>query len=366
MAKCSENEAKYIEQIETFTFRDSDGITIPKSVREEAYTLAVDIVIVSTDREVYKNYTTTPAEGFYGNATLVMQDFCERKIPINMPRQRLYYGRVVEAFEIWQSMVDWSYFQSYMQAIGESLLSLGTALGANGVPSINECCFPPRAWVELPLREVYVKTPFGTQYKLEISWYKPVQIVDACGKVQNGKSKQTDGSKDNGLPSDGVQPSVAANPNSPFAGLPPASTDAEQGAFANSKAAGNLAASGGLDRVDPKNKPVAVGAVWWIEFQYYSLANPYGDTIAYLENIATSLDSNGNAYPLEVVEAFRAPISAPCGGGTSYTQYIFKVKGVEIERANWKNNYTWNAVIRNGSVVPPTGTVSTIPNFWCA
>ena len=238
MAVCPEVRAIYEETIRTFTFRDSDGITIPKSVREEAYILAVDIVIVSTAREVYKNYTVTPAEGFYGNATLVMQDMCERKIPVNMPRQRLYYGRVDEAFIHWQSLIDWSYFQTYMTAIGESLVSLGTALGASVILPTNCCSLPDRSWVELPLREVYFKAPFGTQYEIEVSWYKALQIVDGCGNIRNPKSKTTDGSKDSGLPADGVQPNVAPNPNNPFGGLPPASTDAEQGGFGNSKTNG--------------------------------------------------------------------------------------------------------------------------------
>lgn len=248
MAECPQVKALYEETIKTFTFRDSDGITIPKSVREEAYTLAVDIVIISTARETYKNYTVNPAEGFYGNATLIMQDMCEIKIPIKMPRQRLYYGRVPEAFAIWQSLVDWSYFQSYMIAIGESLVSLGTALGASFVPSVNCCSLPDRSWVELPLREVYFKAPFGTQFQIEVSWYKALQIVDGCGDIRNPKSKITDGDKDGGLPSNGVQPNIADNPNNPFGGLPPASNDAEQGDFANNK-------SNGLNGIDPNNLP---------------------------------------------------------------------------------------------------------------
>ena len=246
MAVCPEVKAIYEETIREFTFRNSDGITIPKDVRENAYTLAIDIVIISTRREVYKNYGVSPAEGFYGNATLIMQDMCEIKIPVKMPRQRLYYGRVTEAFIFWQSLVDWSYFQSYMTAIGESLVSLGTALGAGFVPSTNCCSLPDRSWIELPLREVYFNCPSGTQYKIEVSWYKALQITDACGNIRNPTSKTADGDKDTGLPPNGVQPSIAQNSSNPFENLPAPSTEAEQGSFSNSKL-------DNLNNIDPNN-----------------------------------------------------------------------------------------------------------------
>ena len=261
MAVCPEVKAIYEETIKEFTFRDSDGITIPKNVRENAYTLAIDIVIVSTRREVYKNYASSPAEGFYGNATLVMQDMCEIKIPVKMPRQRLYYGRVAEAFIHWQTLVDWSYFQSYMTAIGESLVSLGAALGAGFVPPNNCCSLPDRSWIELPLREVYFECPSGTQYKIQVSWYKALQIEDECGNIRDPRSKTVDGDKDTGLPANGSQPNVAPDSQNPFANLPLPTSDAEQEGFSNSKISD-------MDNVDPANIPIQadpVGTIYWVE-----------------------------------------------------------------------------------------------------
>ena len=293
MAVCPEAKGLYEETIRTITFRGSDGITIPKSVREEAYTLAIDLIIISTAREVYKNYTVTPAEGFYGNATLVMQDMCEIKIPIKMPRQRLYYGRVDEAFIHWQSLVDWSYFQTYMTAISDSFASLGAAVGAVVIPAFGCCSLPDRSWVELPLREVYFKVPFGTQLQIEISWYKALQIADGCGNIRNPKSKMMDGDKDNGLPADGIQPNVASNPANPFSGLPPASTDAEQASFANSK-------TDGLNDIPFGNLPDERGTflelkiftttsdkncVPWLYVAYYLVAS--GETGGYVTPLAS-------------------------------------------------------------------------------
>lgn len=309
MAVCPEVKAIYEETIKEFTFRNSDGITIPKDVRENAYTLAIDIVIVSTRREVYKNYGVSPAEGFYGNATLVMQDMCELKIPVKMPRQRLYYGRVAEAFQIWQSLVDWSYFQSYMTAIGESLVSLGTALGAGFVPSTNCCSLPDRSWIELPLREVYFNCPNGTQYKIEVSWYKALQITDGCGNIRDPRSKTVDGDKDTGLPPNGIQPNVATDSQNPFANLPLPSTNAEQAGFSNSKL-------DNLDNIDPNNIPLLgtfahVTTMYWATGCNKRLANAW-----YLGNSADD-------FSLQKIGE-----TPECGDITSYFNINANVSGL--------------------------------------
>lgn len=259
MATCPTTKADYSEQIKKIILRNSDGITIPKEVREEAYTLAVDIKIVSTRREGYKSYTTTPAESFYGNATLVMQDFTEVKIPVKMPRQRLYYGRVPEAFIHYQSQIDFSYLLAQFEARSEQVVSLGLALGATVTPAVSQCCLPDRPWIELPLREVYFNCLSGTQYELEVTWYKPEGFIDACGNAQNGKSKITDGDKDGGLPDGGVQPSTAPNPSSPFAGLDSPTTEQEQGNFGNAKGQPNSEGQIPLDGLDPSNNPLQQG-----------------------------------------------------------------------------------------------------------
>lgn len=263
MAVCPETSVLYEESIKTFTLRNADGITIPKSVREEAYTLAVDIIIVSVPLEGYKNYSTTPAESFYGNATLVLQDCLEKKIPISMPRQRIYYGRVSEAFVMWHNLVAFDYLRAYFLALSEEIVSLGAALGASVSPPSSCCSYPDVSWVELPLREVYFKPPNGTQYKIEVSWWKALQIQDGCGRIRNPKSKQTDGDKDSGLPPNGVQPHTAGNPLSPFAGLPPVTSDFEQGSFSNSKGESQINNPSLLDNVDSNNIPAPVIPADW-------------------------------------------------------------------------------------------------------
>ena len=237
MATCPSTIASYTEEIETFVFRGDDDIKIPKSFREGAYELAVDIIIRSIPRESYKNYDVNPPESFYGNVVLVMQDACELKIPIKFPRQRLYYGRVEEAFVNWQALINFEYQRAYFLAVGESITSLGSALGAGVIPGIFCCSMPDPTWRELPLREVFVNVPFGVQYELEISRLTPVSFEDSCGQDRFGKSGQTDGAKDVGLPENGSFPNIAADSDDPYAGLPPASSTIEQGGFANNKTA---------------------------------------------------------------------------------------------------------------------------------
>jgi hypothetical protein len=252
MATCPTDVSSYVEEIKTIVFRGIDGITIPKVVRQEAYTLAVDIFIRSIARETYVNYEVMPPEGFYGNATLVMQDSLELKIPVKFPRQRLYYGRVPEAFEQWNSLINFEYMRAYFLALGESLQSLGTALGAGSIPSVFCCSLPEPSWVELPLREVYFHPPIGTQWEIEVSWIRPVAFSDSCDTFYDGYSRQVDGDKDDGLPPNGIFPNVAEDIDNPYEGLPEETPDSEQLGFSNSKSAN-------LEDVDPQNEPEPVG-----------------------------------------------------------------------------------------------------------
>ena len=181
-------------------------------------------------------------------ATLVKQDCLDLKIPIKFPRQRIYEGRVPEAYEQWNDLINFDYTRAYFLAVGESLQSLGTALGAGSIPSIFCCSLPIPSWQELSLREVYFHPPIGTQYEIEVSWIRPIPYEDSCGTSFTGYSQMEDGDKDSGLPSDGIQPNVAEDQDDPYEGLPPETTNAAQGAFANNKVPS-------FDEVDPNNEP---------------------------------------------------------------------------------------------------------------
>ena len=245
MAECPTDFSGYQEEIKTITFQGDDEITIPKIVREQAYQLAIDVIIRSIPRETYKNYTVNPAESFFGNAVIVSQDAVSERIPIKFPRQRVYEGRVPEAFQMWNDLVNFEYHRSLARDLcAGTTVNLGVALGFEvGLPTL--CCsLPPIAWRELSVREVFFAMPYGTQYEVEISWIRPVAFSDFCGTLHEGNSGQVDGDKDTGLPSEGSFPRIAPDPDNPYNGLPPRTPDSEQLGFSGSKTAN-------IDDTDP-------------------------------------------------------------------------------------------------------------------
>jgi hypothetical protein len=266
MATCPTDNAQYIEEIKTIVFRGDDGITIPKIVREQAYELSIDVIIRSIPKESYLNYEVAPPESFYGNATIIFQDCVAKKIPLKFPRQRIYYGRVSEAFEQWNELINFEYARAYFLAVGESLASLGSALGAGVIPALFCCSLPEPRWRELPIREAFFSVPYGTQYEVEISWLRPVAFSDSCDTFYTGNSQQEDGDKDDGLPSEGSFPNIADDPENPYRDLPPMTPDSEQLGFSNSKISN-------IDDPDPDNAPndpyagqsVPENAVYWLK-----------------------------------------------------------------------------------------------------
>lgn len=231
----------YIELVDRFVFRQQNALSIPKRVRERAFSLQVDIEIVSTDGNDYENSKSIPAYGFFGYATLVFRNYAQIQIPINQPRQRLYYGRVSEAYTNWYQLFLWQAHRQWTKGLADLLGQFGEALdlGSFIVPSVP--CIPWSGFEELPLREVYIKCRRGTQYRIEISRWEAVVRAGDTDCDYEPTSRQTDDTKedgtgkDDGLPPNGSQPQNAANPNFPYQGLEPPSTAAELGEYGNSK-----------------------------------------------------------------------------------------------------------------------------------
>jgi hypothetical protein len=356
MATCPTKTAQYFEEIKTFTFRGTDGINIPKSVRKEAYTLAVDIVIRSIIKHSYLNYECTPAEGYFGNATLVMQDCLELKIPVRFPRQRIYYGRVPEAFSQWNEVVNFEYFRAYILAVGESLQSLGTALGAGSIPSLFCCSLPLPSWKELPLREVYFHPPFGTQWEIEVSWIRPVAFSDACQTFFDGNSQQVDGDKDGGLPGNGIFPNIAASQANPFAGLPPVTPDSQQLEFSNSKA-------GDTNRIDPENVPpddpyngaAQDGNVYWLKWTGVTSRPEYPGGCGGQRRRVTYVEQLLNKdVRVEELRTRGQPFDNGCG--TMITEYEYRLTGGQFQNNDRSDTtptyeYKTGTTITDGTVV---------------
>ena len=267
----------YNEVIETFTFRENAAIKIPKPVREVAFSLQLDVEITSTDGNDYLNSKSNPAYGFYGYAVLVFRDHADIEIPIHQPRQRLYYGASPDAYTNWTShfLADVAREEFKKNVVRLSSISEGVGLAPSPIYTVPPC-IPFLGFEEILLREAYVKTRFGTQFKLEISYWKAVPRVGQTDCDTLPKSQKNDGDKDAGLPPDGVQPQKAANPNLPYDGFPPPSTQAQKGDYNNDKGSQ-------LDNPNPENAEAQINGTWTIVGTYrdwQNIGEPFEYTVS--------------------------------------------------------------------------------------
>jgi len=234
------------EIITTLTFRNKASVGIRKIRREKAFTQAVDIIINSIDYTLAENFKANPPIQFYGYATLIMQDCQQISIPITSARQRLYYGFQPEAFRQWRHWIE--FYQLYQlhrfnDINIEKLLANSQLDYTREKPQLAKT-----GWIELPIREVYIKLRENCQFKLEFTQWQPISFIDPINNVPiDGKSNQDDGDKDSGLPKDGIQPKQNL-PSNPFGGNPPTSglEDAGLSGF-------DLLDDSNLDSPDPSN-----------------------------------------------------------------------------------------------------------------
>jgi len=218
---------KVNENNQLLTFRNKASFAIRKVLRKKAYTMAIDIVIKSVDFNLYENSKANPSIQFYGYCVLVFQDMNSIEIPIHFPRQRLYYAIQHEAFRQWRGFVN--YYEQYLLH-RQTGISLGLILAAFEIPPLElETQLAKTQWVELPLREVYIKCQKNTQFEIEYTAWEPVEFVDPIsGEINDGESNQEDGEKDDGLPKDGIQPK-RNSPSNPFGDNPSPSSIQELG-----------------------------------------------------------------------------------------------------------------------------------------
>jgi hypothetical protein len=235
------------EIIEGFTFRNKGGVKILKKWREEAVIMQVDVEVVSVAKTQYINYRSLPAFGFYGYATLVMRDFCLPQIPIVQPRQTIYYAVNEFAQSAWMEFHQMIRIQENFKGV-ESLVCTNTGLLGGACVPVACKPLPQPSFVEFPLREIFLKMDDGTQFNLELSYWKINPVLDNCGNLISPKSNQNDGDKDDGLPPFGSAPQQAGNPNNPFAGLPPVSPFDREGVISDDRI-------NDLDKPNPDNAP---------------------------------------------------------------------------------------------------------------
>lgn len=270
------------EKIDSITARNSVAFKISKPLREKSFTMAIDIIIESIDYNLYESSKSMPATQFYGYCVLVFQDMTSLEIPIHFPRQRLYYAVQNEAFRQWRGYSD--FYQEYFLHRQHDI-SIGLILAALEIPPVEiEYQVAETRWIELPLREVYLKFAKNTQFKVEFTRWQPIPFTDPIsGKEIDGKSNQIDGDKENGLPKDGIQPKKN-NPNAPFAFNNPTTSMQEAGQnglpFADTDE---------LSSVDPNNESIPDDYGYFAEITYKAIfasapsnCVPYSRTVYYL------------------------------------------------------------------------------------
>jgi len=254
------------ELIEGFTFRNQGGIKILKKWRELAVIMQIDVEIVSVARNQFVNYQSVPASGFYGYATLVFRDFCLPSIPITQSRQTVYYAVNEFAQSAWMEFHQMVRLQENFKGV-ETLVCFNTGL-LGGACVAKECKpIPQPSFVEFPLREVFFKVDTGTQFKVELSYWKINDVLDNCGNLIAPKSNQNDADKDKGLPPNGTKPQEAKNPNNPFGGLPPVSPSDREGIIPDVRL-------NGLDSPNSDNAPIEGEVKRWafVQGQYKDFA----------------------------------------------------------------------------------------------
>lgn len=238
------------ENLKSFRFNEVGGISILKKWRELAVICQVDIEIVSVTREEYRNYASIPANGFYGYASLVLRDFALPPIKITQPRQTLYYARNDSAMSNWFTYLQNVRSQENYKAI-EALICFNTGLLHGACVPVPCKDIPKFSFDEIPLREVIIKSFYGSQFIIEYSFWSLNNELSACGDIITPKSNQTDGAKDKGLPPKGSSPNHG-NPSNPYAGLPPADGVSKEGVI-------SIDELNNQNNPNPDNAPVVNG-----------------------------------------------------------------------------------------------------------
>jgi len=322
-----------------YTFRNEGQIKIPKDKREVAYEQSVDVIVDSVSYPQYKNGKANPSLSFYGYATLVYQDSFVLEIPIRFPRQRIYYERQFQAMQSWQN--EKAFWENY-QFHRKNDISLATIMGSLEIPYDElEPSFYSFGFVELPLREVYVKLLSDSQFRIDYRQVQPIPYTDPFGNERDGKSNQTDGEKDNGVPESGLQPKN--NPlNDPWSGNLPTNTPSPESGFAlNSDKLGEQA-------TDPMNVPASPSSTgYYIELSYNSCSLLFGLT----PNRTISVTRYFGAYVDSVINVTANPDRPPqdaCAAGLKSVSYeVVSPSGVTQTGAHAAYG-TLNGVIQFG------------------
>jgi hypothetical protein len=244
-----------------------------------------------------------------------MRDYALPPIKLSQPRQTIYLEKNYDAIDCWHQ-----YFRAIEQQPrfeGIETLICGV-VGQLGGACVAKDCVPikPPPFIELPLREVYVNCPIGTQFQIELSYWRFLDLVDNCGNLVPFKSGQTDSEKDSGLPANGTLPAMSANGQDPYAGLPDASTvsGSDLGLLPSGK-------QDNLNDVNPDNEPIQ-GSLFWLEFRAPRTAQGFAPACSTrYSKVIIAIPSLSTEYDIHFDK-----IGTECSG-IDYGEYTFYVSG---------------------------------------
>jgi hypothetical protein len=260
----------YVTYVDSFDFRQIGSLKIPKRIREKAFSLSLSVRVLSVGRDTDWNYAIYPAKSFYGYATLVFGSDLQSIIPLHFGRNEVYRERNDVAYTNWESYKLFAYDAYNLSLLSQAICDVRTAIDS-GVCVEGECILIPwNGFPELPLREVYIKCPYGTRFEIEVRYEIGLQFTDSCGNEVAPKSNRREDPEgnDNGLPPLGIQPSRASNPNDPYSNYPPPSSSSEQGDYYNPKIPIDGFPNSGLDNPNPDNDELPpVGTVYWVRVE---------------------------------------------------------------------------------------------------
>ena len=206
------DSGKLISVTDVFSFQSQADIQIPKNRREIAYVQSVDFIARTSSIEAYLNNRADPPISFFGYAVLVFQDCLSLEIPLHQPRQRIWFDRNVDALTLWQ-------MQAYIYALKSQIQSATAPLYTGSEGAYQDLPLPNFGFLELPLREVHVKTLPFCGFDLEYTQTQPVPFTDNQSITRTGASGQTDSTKDKGLPTAGISPRITS-PSDPYLNQP--------------------------------------------------------------------------------------------------------------------------------------------------
>lgn len=339
----------------SFVFREVGGITIPKGVRERAFSLDISVEIVSFLSPYGLNFRSYPAKSFFGYAVLVFYDNTRLAVPIEFGRQNLFQERNDSAYSLWDSFKSANFLHWVSNLVSNDVGRLAIALGFT--VSDRECdAILWKGFPETPLREVYIKFPFGTVFRIHSNWEVAVPFQNVCGSIIFPKSEKVDDPvRDKGLPPSGILPNKPPSSVDPYGDFPLPSSSQALGEWRLPKLPSDLNNNDGLDVPNSNNAPAIPppGTIYWLKCAAIARRPQFPNGCAgvrtstqYIQLLNRDITYETRPRPLTL------PISTGCGNTTTVAIQIRLTGGEWFDLDNQDSDSPIQITRESGLVLP--------------